>query len=105
MGTFNYMVSKDELIALANKADYVEVYEYINGANHVHTDTISYIGNGNFDVSELDCLSYNSDNMTDADVYIMDKEDYESTILANCGETWRSMGFKEEDRVLVIVEG
>lgn len=103
MGIFNYMVSKDELIALANKADYVEVYEYINGANHVHTDTIRYIGNGNFDVSELDCLSYDSD-MTDADVFIMDKEDYESTILANCGETWEFMGFKEDDKVLVIVE-
>lgn len=26
MGIFNYMVSKDELITLANKADYVEVF-------------------------------------------------------------------------------
>lgn len=94
--------NKSELIARAAEASFVETYEYTDRSHRIHTDFVKYIGNGNFDNSEIEELQYDENGEIDVDVQLMDKEDYESTILANCSPSWDEM-YSEDDKILVIV--
>lgn len=94
--------NKSELIARAAEAASVETYEYTGKKRSIHTDSVKYIGNGCFDNSEIEALPYDEKGEVDVDVQLMDKEDYESTILANCGCSWEDM-YEEDDKILVIV--
>ena len=94
--------NKQELIERAKEASFVETYEYVGKNHSIHTDTVKYIGNGSGDNSEIDALPFDENGEVDADVELMDREDYERTILANCGTTWDDM-FDDGDKVLVIV--
>ena len=94
--------NKQELIERAKEASFVETYEYVSKNHSIHTDTVKYIGNSSFDNSEIDALPFDENGEVDADVELMDREDYERTILANCSSTWDDM-YDDGDKVLVIV--
>ena len=94
--------NKQELIERAKEATFVETYEYVGKNHSIHTDTVKYIGNSSFDISEIDALPFDDNGEVDADVELMDREDYERTILANCSSTWDDL-FDDGDKVLVIV--
>ena len=94
--------NKQELIERAKDATFVETYEYVGKNHSIHTDTVKYIGNSSFDNSEIDALPFDENGEVDADVMLMDREDYERTILANCSSTWDDM-YADDDKVLVIV--
>lgn len=97
--------SKDYIYRMAEKAAFVEVYQYISRKHSIHTDNIEYVGNSTFDNTELMVIPFNADGDVKADVVLMDKEEYSNTVLANCGETWENLfpDFDEDDKVLVIV--
>lgn len=92
----------NELKKLTANATTVETYVYKFKNGNIHTDNVDYIGNASFDNSEIDELPYDENGEVDVDVQIMDAEDYNSTIYANCGE---SFGDEHEagDTVAVIV--
>ena len=94
--------NQSELIARAAEATHVEIYEYTDNTHRLHTDFVKYIGNGNFDATEIEALTYDENGEVDVDVELMGREDYERTILANCGSTWDDM-YEEDDKILVIV--
>lgn len=94
--------NKEQLIARATEATHVETYKYIGKSHIIHTDTVKYIGNGNFDNSEIEVLPYDENGEVDVDVELMECEDYERTILANCGTSWCDM-YDDGDKILVIV--
>lgn len=94
--------NKSELIARAEKATIVETYEYTGKNHRIHTDTVKYIGNSNFDKSEIEDLPYDENGEVDVDVQLMEREDYETTILANCSSSWKDM-YADDDKILVIV--
>ncbi len=95
--------NKKELLKEAKKATAVETYEYTDRQNHhIHTDCVKYIGNGNFDKSEIEGLPYDKQGEVDVDIEFMDREDYDSTLCANCDMSWDD-SYAEDDIVLVIV--
>lgn len=94
--------NKSELINRAAEATLVETYEYTGKNHRIHTDTVKYIGNSNYDNSEIEALPYDEKGEVDVDVELMDREDYENTILANRSNTWDDM-YAEDDKILVIV--
>lgn len=94
--------NKKQLLEEAQNARFIEVYKYTDSNRRIHTDHVEYIGNGNLDISEIDTLPYNEKGEVDADVQLMNRNDYESTILANSGQRWED-GLEENDKILVIV--
>lgn len=94
--------NKKQLLEEARNARFVEVYKYTGTNRRIHTDNVEYIGNGNLDISEIDALPYNEKGEVNADVQLMCRNDYESTILANSGLRWED-GLEEDDKILVIV--
>lgn len=94
--------NKSELIERAKEATFVETYEYTSKNHSIHTDTVKYIGNSSFDNSEIEELPFDENGEIDVDVEMMDREDYERTILANCSSTWDDM-YSDDDKILVIV--
>lgn len=94
--------NKQQLIERAKEASFVETYEYVGKNHRIHTDTVKYIGNSSFDDSEIDALSFDENGEVNADVMLMDREDYERTILANCSSRWDDM-YADGDKILVIV--
>ena len=80
------------------KGDYIdyEVYRFTEPAmywrGNIHTDSIEWL--------EADKLNF--DKKYELDYQLMDEEDYNNTVLANCGETYADM-YDEEGKVLVIV--
>ena len=65
----------NELKNLTANATTVETYIYKFNNGNIHTDNITYLGNGCFDDSEIDELPYNENGEIDVDVQIMDSED------------------------------
>lgn len=94
--------NKKQLLEEARKARFIEVYKYTGTNRRIHTDNVEYIGNGNLDISEIDALPFNKKGEVNADVQLMSRNDYESTILANSGLRWED-GLEEGDKILVIV--
>ena len=95
-------MNKKELKELTANATTVETYIYKYRNGNIHTDNITYIGNGCFDNSEIDELPYDENGEIDVDVQIMDAEDYNSTVYANCCERFEDE-HEEGDTVAVIV--
>lgn len=96
--------NKQDLIDMAKEANFVETYEYVCGSRHIHTDTVKYIGNSDFDNSEIDALPFDKNGEVDADVRLMGREDYEHTLLANSSESWDDYDEYDDDtKILVIV--
>lgn len=93
--------TKEELIELAKEATVVETYEYTDKTHRIHTDTVKYIGNSEYDNTEIEALPYDENGEVDVDAELMDREDYEHTILANCCTPWEDM-FEDDDKILVI---
>lgn len=92
----------NELKNLTANATTVETYIYKYNNGTIHTDNVDYIGNGIFDSSEIDNLPYDEHGEIDADVQIMDAEEYNSTICANCSQRFEDTN-AEGDTVAVIV--
>ena len=78
--------NKEELKDLCKEAAGIEVYKYTDNSRRVHTDFVKYIGNGNFNETELDELPYDDNGEADVDVFLMDNDEYNRTIYANTGE-------------------
>lgn len=78
--------TKEQIKDLCTEAIGIEIYKYTGKNHRVHTDTLNYIGPGNFDETELDELPYDENGEVDVDIFLMDNEDYDRTIYANCGE-------------------
>lgn len=92
----------NELKKLTDNATTVETYVYKFTNGNIHTDNVEYIGNASFDNSEIDELPYDENGEVDVDVQIMDAEDYNSTIYANCGERFEDE-HEHGDTVAVII--
>lgn len=93
--------TKQEIIDSTKSAALIETYRF-KGKNHrLHTDNLEYVGPGTFDNEEINSLPY-VDGEVDADVRIMSKEVYESTILANSSEQWPAE-LSDDDKIAVII--
>ena len=92
----------NELKNLTANATTEETYIYKFNNGNIHTDNITYLGNGCFDDSEIDELPYDENGEIDVDVQIMDSEDYNRTVYANCCERFEDE-YEEGDTVAVIV--
>ena len=92
-----------ELEERANKeATAVETYKFTGKDYRIHYDNVEYIGNYNFDTTELFRLPYDENGEVDAVVELMDREEYKRTILAN-RESRRYDKYNEYDMILVVV--
>lgn len=91
-----------EIKNLTANATTVETYRYKFNNGNIHTDNVEYIGNALFDNSEIDGLPYDENGEVDVDIQVMDAEDYNTTIYANCGERFEDE-HEEGDTVAVIV--
>ena len=80
----------------------VEAYRYMFNGHRLHTDFIEYIGSSNFDESELDTLPYDENGEVDVDIFLMEEEQYNSTILANGDVKWSDL-YQDDDKICVIV--
>ena len=94
--------TREQLKLAVRESTLIETYQYTGIDHRIHTDTVKYIGNSNFDNSEIDELPFDENGFIEADVFIMDEEDYSRTILANTSTTWADM-FEPDDKVAVIV--
>ena len=97
--------TKEELLQYAKEsgAKIVETYEYTDRSHRLHTDFIRYIGECFLNVREIESLPFDEKGEIDADVRLMDKEEYANTIEANCDSTWDDGGLTDDDTILVIV--
>lgn len=94
--------TKNQIKNICTEATSIEIYVYTDKSQRVHTDTLAYIGLGDFNESELDELPYDDNGEVDVDIYLMDNEEYNRTIYANCGE--RSDMEPGEKTAVVIVK-
>lgn len=93
--------TKSELVKMSENADMIEAYKYTDSTKRVHTDCVRYIGEGMFDLSELDCLNYDEDGNADVDVYMMDEEEYNNTICANSCECFT---LESDAKIMVVID-
>ena len=96
---------KEELLRYAREcgAKFIETYRYTDHTERLHTDFIRYIGECRLDEREIGMLPFNEEGEIEADVRLMDREEYESTVEANCEPTWEDAGLSDDDRILIIV--
>lgn len=69
----------------------IEVYEFNSKKHSLHTDFVTY-SEDYTDDSECNIVFSG----------LLDKEEYEKTILANCGETFEDF-YDSNDKILVLV--
>ena len=94
--------TKQEIIEATAKAALVETYKQTDLGRGIHTDNIKYIGTGTFDNQEIENLPYDENGEIEVDITIMDKEEYTSTVLANCCEEWPE-DLSDDDTIAVII--
>jgi len=92
----------NEIKSIVTNASAIETYIYKFNNGRIHTDNVDYIGNCNFDDSEIDELPYDENGEVDIDIQLMDAEDYNATIYANCGQRFEDE-HEEGDKVAVII--
>lgn len=80
---------------------WIETYQYTDKTRRLHTDFVTYIGDASFCKDEIENLPYDADEEIDTDVFVMDREEYNNTICANCESDWGD--YFPYDEILVIV--
>lgn len=70
----------------------IDVVRLKNKRGNIHSD--------NIDMFELSDVS--DQDLENCELYVMDKEDYKNTILANSCVCWEDM-YRDDDNVLVVV--
>ena len=93
--------TKQEIIDLTKDAALIETYVFTSDNHRIHTDNIRYIGTGTFDNQEIENLPFKKGEV-DVKIHIMDKEDYETTVIANSCETWPE-DLTDDDKIAVII--
>lgn len=93
--------TRQEIIDGTKGAALIETYVFTSSNHRIHTDNIKYVGPGTFDNQEIEDLPY-VDGEADVDIHIMDREDYESTVIVNSCETWPE-DLTEDDKIAVII--
>ena len=94
--------NKQQIIDETKQAAMVEVYRLTGLGRGIHTDNLEYIGSGDFDSREIDTLPFDENGEADVDINLMDKEEYESTVLANSCEEWPT-DLTPTDKIAVII--
>ena len=94
--------TKQEIIEATKDAAMVEVYRLTGLGRGIHTDSLEYIGSGDFDSREIDTLPFDENGEADVDINLMGKEEYESTVLANSSEEWPT-DLTPTDKIAVII--
>lgn len=92
-------MTKQKILEQTNGCALIEVYR-TDDTKRVHTDHIEYVGLGFFDNSEIDALPFDSNGECNVDLYIMDKDEYCSTVIVNSSEQWE---LDDNDTIAVIV--
>lgn len=97
--------TKEQLIEAVKGCVSIEPHRYKDSWHKLHSDYIDYIGNGLFDLSEIEDLDFDDNGEIEAEVEIMDEHDYKFTVLANDGLTdpWSQFGYEPTDKVAVIM--
>lgn len=93
----------EKLLSAAERATCVETYRYKGDAEDIHESNLEYIGNGEFDDSEIEGLPFDESGEIDADVFLLDEEEYTERVLKDTGHTWESMYDKCDIVAMVIV--
>lgn len=91
--------NQKEIKKLAEKASCVEIYKYKDKNHRIHTDYIDFHVDG---IDNIDDLPYDKNNEVNADIELMDEEEFNKTILANCCISFNDM-YEHNDKILVIV--
>lgn len=96
------METIENLVEMAKKASYIEVYRWITPKQYrrgIHTDTIKFVGEYSGDIEELYKIPFNVDGNVECDWDLMTPDEYHDTVEANCEQ----QEFSEDDKTLVIV--
>ncbi len=93
---------KQEIIERTKDAALNETYILTGNGHGIHTDNLKYVGPWTFDIQEIESLPYDVNGEVDVDIKIMDKEEYESTVLANSCEHWPD-DLTNDDKIAVII--
>ena len=93
--------TKNEILERTKGAALVETYVFSGNNHRVHTDNLKYVGPGSFDNGEIDAIPY-VEGEADVDIYIMDKEEYEGTVLANSSDKWPEE-LSDNDKIAVVI--
>ena len=92
--------TRKRIIAETKDSALIEVYRLKDKNGRIHTDNVEYIGNNRYDNSEIDNLPFSEDGRVDVDIYIMDKNEYCSTIIVNSCDEWE---LDDDDTIAVII--
>lgn len=97
--------TKEQLIEAVKGCVSIEPHRYRDSQHKLHSDYIDYIGNGSFDLSEIEDLYFGDNGQIEVEVEIMDEHEYEHTVLANTHwtEPWKQFGYEPTDKVAVIM--
>ena len=93
--------SNQEIKNLTKEAALIETYVFTSDNHRIHTDNIRYIGTGTFDNQEIENLPF-VDGEADVEVHVMNKEEYEASVLANSSESWPE-DLTKDDKIAVII--
>ena len=95
--------TKEQIIERTKDAALIETYVLTGLGRGIHTDNLKYVGTGTFDNQEIENLPFDEDGKVEVNIEIMDKEDYERTVLANSSESWSDYDLKDDDKIAVII--
>lgn len=94
--------TKQEIIEATKDAAMIETYVLTGLGRGIHTDNLKYVGTSTFDIQEIEDLPFDEDGEVEADINLMGKEEYESTVLANSCEEWPT-DLTPTDKIAVII--
>lgn len=93
------LYTKSQITEKTKSANYVEIYTKKNAQGEIHTDNLD----SSAELVTIDDLPYNINGEVDADIEIMDKEDYSHSVLANSSVSWEDFGWEDNDKVAIII--
>ena len=89
-------MNKQQIKDALKDAKEIEVYKYTDSAHRIHTDFIESVE------MDADALPYDDNGEIDADVILMDEEEYSRTILANSCVSTKDF-WEGDDKIGIIV--
>jgi len=87
--------TREEIEQKAKGAVALEVYRFTDSTGRLHTDFIERI-------DDLSDVNFDADGHAEGILALMDEEEYNSTILANCGVTFADI-YDKGDTVCIFV--
>ena len=94
--------TNQEILGLTKDAALLETYVLTGLGRGIHTDNLKYVGTSTFDIQEIENLPHDENGKVDVNIHIMDKEEYESTVLANSCAGWPE-DLTDDDKIAVII--